>query len=127
MIPKEDKYLFNLNGHYEFSPKAELFWESKYVHHEIEFGGGGHNFTDLLYGAPDNPFLPDALKPYANNEGHEAIGPGGLYISRDSDDWGPNISTNERNTYRVVAGVRGTFDRPALDYEFSAKDRKSVV
>lgn len=120
VIPKEDKYLFNLNGHYEFSPKAELFWESKYVHHEIEFGGGGHNFTDLLYGAPDNPFLPDALKPYANNEGHEAIGPGGLYISRDSDDWGPNISTNERNTYRVVAGVRGTFDRPALDYEFSA-------
>ncbi|MFO7285353.1 MAG: TonB-dependent receptor [Gammaproteobacteria bacterium] len=120
VLPKEEKYAVNFNGRYEFSPKAELFWESKYVYHEVEFGGGGHNFTDLLYGAPDNPFLPEALKPYADNEGHPVVGPGGLYISRDSDDWGPNISTNERTTYRLVTGARGSFDKPALDYEISA-------
>lgn len=120
VIPKEKRYAINFNGRYEFAPTLEAFFESKYVYQEVTFGGAGHNFTDLLYGAPDNPFLPEALAPYADNDGVGFVGPGGLYVSRDSDDWGPNESTNERETYRIVGGLRGSFDSVNMDYEVSA-------
>ena len=120
VTPDEKKWSININGRYEFAPEMEAFFESKYVYQEIDFGGTGHNFTDLLYGAPDNPFLPEALADLANNDGIGFIGPGGLYVSRDSDDWGPNVSTNERETYRFVAGLRGDFDDLGLSYEVSA-------
>ena len=117
--PDETKWSINVNGRYAFNDAVEAFFESKAIYQEIDFGGDGHNFTDLLYGAPDNPFLPKALAPLAENEGAEAVGPGGLYISRDADDWGPNISTNQRTTYRFVGGLRGTLARLGLDYEAS--------
>lgn len=137
-IPEDEKYAVNLNASYDFSRGLELFAESKYVYHEVQFGGDAHMATDLLYGAPDNPFLPDALQAAAQNDGVGFVGPGGLYISRDSDDWGDNVSTNERQTFRVVAGARGTFDllETTMDYELSANygrferdliDREEVI
>ncbi len=120
VTPDEVKWSVNVNGRFEFSPAAEAFFETKYVYQEVDFDGGGHNFTDLLYGAPDNPFLPAALAPFANNNGVGFIGPGGLYISRDSDDWGPNVSTNERETMRFVAGLRGDLENLGASYEVSA-------
>ncbi|MEM1230113.1 MAG: TonB-dependent receptor [Pseudomonadota bacterium] len=119
VVPDEKKWSIDFNGRYEFAPQLEAFFETKYVYQEVDFGAAGHNFTDLLYGAPDNPFLPEALRPLANNDGVGFIGPGGLYISRDSDDWGPNVSTNERTTYRIVAGLRGEFESAGLSYEIS--------
>lgn len=124
VLPKFERYALNFNGHYEFTPQLDAFWETKYVYHEVDFGGGGFNFTDLLYGAPDNPFLPEALAPFANNGGVGFVGPGGLYMSRDSDDWGDNTSTSERTTYRVVAGIRGDFDDVGINYEVSANHGK---
>ncbi len=119
-IPSDEKYALNLNANYELTDDMEAFVETKYVYHEVEFGGTGHNFTDLLLGAPDNPFLPDALRPLANNNGVSFVGDGGLRISRDSDDWGPNEDTNERTTTRFVAGLRGTIPSLDFDYEISA-------
>jgi len=120
VIPESEKYAINLNARYELTDSMEVFVESKYVYDEVEFGGGGHQATDYLYGAPDNPFLPAALAPFANNNGVSFVGPGGLYTSRDSDDWGKGLSLNERTTYRVVAGLKGSLDSLGLDYEFSA-------
>ncbi|MGQ9425431.1 TonB-dependent receptor domain-containing protein [Gilvimarinus sp. F26214L] len=127
IIPKSEKYSANLNARYDITPSAEIFVESKYVYEEVEFGGGSHHATDWLYGAPDNPYLPAELQPYAGS---------GLYISRDSDDWGDNLSTNERHTYRLVTGLRGAFDEIGLDYEVAANygrfdrkltDREAVI
>ena len=120
VIPEDSKFAVNLNGRYELNSNMELFAETKYVYHEVTFGGGGNQATDLLYGAPDNPFLPAQLASFATNPGVSFVGPGGLYISRDSDDWGKNESINERHTYRVVTGLRGTLDSLDLDYEVSA-------
>lgn len=119
-IPEDERYSINLNANYELTENLQAFVETKYVYQEVEFGGGGHNFTDLLQGAPDNPFLPTALQPLANNNGVGFVGAGGLRISRDSDDWGSNISTNERTTTRFVAGLRGTIPSLDFDYEVSA-------
>lgn len=119
-IPEEEKYAININGNYDLTEDIQAFVETKYVYHEVEFGGGGHNFTDMLLGAPDNPYLPAALLPLANNNGVGFVGDGGLRVSRDSDDWGPNISTNERTTTRFVAGLRGTIPSVDFEYEISA-------
>ena len=98
-----------------------------------------HNFTDLLYGAPDNPYLPAAFSDYLDNGGVSWIyGEGGLMISRDSDDWGDNLSTNSRSTLRGVFGVTGnigenfiydvsanfgTFERKMIDRDAMIADR----
>ncbi|MEY3042116.1 MAG: hypothetical protein RLZZ174_1198 [Pseudomonadota bacterium] len=121
VLPQYERYSINVNGHYTFDPRAEVFWETKYVYGEWESDGGGFNFTDLLYGAPDNPFLPEALRPFIDEaNGVGFVGPGGLYMSRDSDDWGDNTTTTERETYRLVGGLRGAFEETGLDYEISA-------
>tara|TARA_R100000306_G_scaffold25596_2_gene28788 strand:- start:52043 stop:55468 length:3426 start_codon:yes stop_codon:yes gene_type:complete len=120
VIPEDTKWAVNLNANYDLTPTTTAFVETKYVRHDVTFGGGGNQATDLLYGAPDNPFLPAQLAPFATNPGVGFVGPGGLYISRDSDDWGHNESYNERTTYRLVTGLRGSFDDLGLDYEVSA-------
>jgi iron complex outermembrane recepter protein len=136
VIPEDTSYAINLNGSYELTEAIEGFFETKYVYQEIDFNGEGHNFTDLLYGAPDNPYLPEALLPYADNDGVGFVGPGGLYISRDSDDWGDNTSTNERTTYRAVVGLRGDLEDLAMRWELSGnygrferelKDREQMI
>jgi hypothetical protein len=66
-IPRKEQYSIDINGHYDISDKMTAFWETKYVNVVSEVQEGAHNFTDLLYGAPDNPFLPAQLAPFANN------------------------------------------------------------
>lgn len=120
IIPRENKASINLNATYDLTPSHTLFAETKYVRHEVAFGGGGHQFFDLLYGAPDNPFLPAELAAFANNDGVDFVGPGGLYLTRDPDDWGPNVAKNERDTMRFVAGLRGDIGDTGFTYELSA-------
>ena len=120
ILPKYERYSVNVNGKFELTPEAEIFWETKYVYGEWDSGDGGFNFTDLLYGSPENPFLPQELASLVDvNDGIGFVGPGGLYMSRDSDDWGDNTTTTERETYRIVGGLRGSFDDLGIDYEIS--------
>ena len=60
-----------------------------------------------------------SLADLADNEGlgFADIG-GGLHISRDSMDWGPNVTTNKKETFRVVYGFRGDLT-DAISYEAS--------
>lgn len=119
-IPEKNQESFNLVGHFDVTDTASIFWEGKYVYQRIEMMMGGHNFTDLLHGLPDNPYLPTELAALANNSGAGFAGiDGGLHISRDSADWGPNVSTNTRRTARVVFGVEGELSEN-FSYELSA-------
>jgi outer membrane receptor protein involved in Fe transport len=65
----------------------------------------------LLYGAPDNPFLPAELQALA-------VATDGLYNTRDMIDLGPNIDTTERRTIRLVAGAEGELGN-GWSYEIS--------
>ena len=44
---------------------------------------------------------------------------GGLHISRDSDDWGDNLSSNSRSTLRGVFGLEGEIGEN-FSYDISA-------
>jgi len=119
-IPRKEQYSIDVNGHYQVTDTMTAFWETKYVNVVSEVQEGAHNFTDLLYGAPDNPYLPAQLAPFANNAGVGFLGgpaAGGLRMSRDSDDWGDNLTTSEREVFRIVTGLEGSIGD--LEYEVS--------
>jgi outer membrane receptor protein involved in Fe transport len=100
LIPREDRAAINVTGRFDLGSRVTLFGEAKYVSSEADRGGPLNTFWDLLYGAPDNPFLPAALQSLA-------VATDGLYITRDLIDMGPNVDTTERRTLRLVAGAEG--------------------
>ena len=119
-IPERESRSIDVNGYVDVTEATSVFFEAKYIYQEIEAFQQYHNFTDLLYGAPDNPFLPTELAALANNGGLGFAGiDGGLHISRDSADWGDNLTTNKRETIRFVIGVEGDFG-DSMSYELSA-------
>ncbi len=112
LVPQQRRYSANILGDFEFSPAFEIFGEGKYVRTDTDSQPGAPNsFYDLLFIAPDNPFIPDALQQSADDGG-------GLRVSRDFFDV-PNISQSERDTYRGVVGARGALSR-GLSYEVYA-------
>ena len=119
-VPERTSASIDVNGYVDFAEAQSFFFETKYVAQKIEAFQQYHNFTDLLYGAPDNPFLPTELASYASNPGLGFAGiDGGLHISRDSDDWGDNLTTNDRETMRIVVGFEGAIT-DSISYEVSA-------
>jgi iron complex outermembrane recepter protein len=100
LIPETERYDANLLARFEFSPAAEVFTELKYVRtNTFSQPGAPNSFYDQLYIAPDNPFIPAALRADSDDAG-------GLIISRDFYDL-PNVQRAERDTYRAVLGLRG--------------------
>jgi outer membrane receptor protein involved in Fe transport len=111
LIPKQRRYNANLLGSFEFSPAFEVFAEAKYVRTETRSQPSAPNsFYDFLFIAPDNPYIPAALRP-------TALEAGGLRVARDFFDV-PNISNSDRDTYRAVVGARGELSEN-LRYEVS--------
>lgn len=110
LTPQSERYYLNLIGKYEFSPAFELFWDAKYVRTSTRSRNNYNTFYDSLFIAPDNPFIPAVLQADADEAG-------GLRVSRDFLDLGPNIQTADRDTYRIVAGLRGEI-APTVRYDF---------
>lgn len=112
LVPREERVAVNVNGHYDLTARTRLFGELKLVTSDAWRGGPLNTFYDLLYGAPDNPFLPVELRELA-------VAADGLYITRDPIDLGPNIDSTERTTTRVVLGLEGELGN-GWGYEVSA-------
>lgn len=100
LTPEIRKYIGGINTQYEFSPAFIAFFEGKYVYQETRSGGPLNTFYDLLTVAPDNPFIPAVLQGVADDQG-------GLFVTRDPTDLGPNITTNKAQTFRLVGGLKG--------------------
>jgi len=101
IVPPDDKIILNVLGSYDFTPDTRLFGEFKWVTQETETGGLPNSFWDLLFGAADNPFLPDFILPVAQATGGVAITVDPLHFDQ--------FFTTERDTIRGVAGIEGTF------------------
>jgi iron complex outermembrane receptor protein len=100
LLPGSERFYVNLKGQFEISPAFELFWDGKYVRTETINRNNYNTFYDALLIFPDNPWIPSALQDVANERG-------GLRVSRDFLDLGPGIAKRERDTWRIVGGVRG--------------------
>ncbi|MBA3880861.1 MAG: TonB-dependent receptor [Sphingobium sp.] len=109
LTPGSERFYGNFRARFEFSPAAEVFIDAKYTRNNTVSRNNYNTFYDSLLILPDNPFIPAVLQGEANAAG-------GLRISRDFLDLGPNIQTANRDTYRIVAGVRGEIT-PHLRYD----------
>ena len=109
LIPGSERFYGNIRARFEISPAAEIFVDAKYTRNNTISRNNYNTFYDSLLITPDNPFIPTVLQAEANAAG-------GLRVSRDFLDLGPNIQTANRDTYRIVAGVRGDIT-PHLKYE----------
>lgn len=128
LVPDETKVSINVTGHYDITDTMTVFGEAKYVRQDVEWGGPLNTFYDLLTVSPENPFIPAQLQQVAQDNG-------GLFITRDPTDLGPNISKNNRDTYRFVLGLEGEFAN-GWNYETSVNighferrfdDRNAVI
>jgi len=102
LIPGSERYYLNLRGRHAFTDTLQGFADIKYVRNKTVSRSSYLGFFDLLYIAPDNPFIPSVLQPDANSAG-------GLLVTRDFTDLTPGIAEADRETTRVVAGLRGEF------------------
>jgi iron complex outermembrane recepter protein len=109
LVPESERIYTQLRARFEFSPAAELFVDAKYARNNTLSRNNYNTFYDSLLIFADNPFIPPVLQADANDAG-------GLRVSRDFLDLGPGISTAKRETYRIVAGLRGDI-APTLSYE----------
>ncbi len=100
LIPEIQRFGFNLLTDYELGRGIKAVFEGKYYRQRTTFGTNQNSFYDLLTIAPDNPFIPAPLRPIAQAAG-------GLYVTRDPTDLGPNIDTNISETFRFVGGLEG--------------------
>lgn len=112
LIPKSERYSINLLSDFDISDSLNVYFEGKYFRQETTFGTNQNSFYDLLTIAPDNPFIPDVLRPISDASG-------GLFITRDPTDLGPNIDTNISETFRFVGGIKGQLS-DEIDFDISA-------
>lgn len=112
LVPSSERIYTELRANYEFSPAAEVFIDAKYARNTALTRNNYNTFYDSLLIFSDNPFIPAALQADANEAG-------GLRVSRDFLDLGPNTSRAVRQTYRIVGGLRGELS-PSLNYEITA-------
>lgn len=112
LIPGSERFYGDFRANFELSPAAEFFVDAKYARTNTTTRNNYNTFYDSLLITPDNPFIPAALQAEANDAG-------GLRVSRDFLDLGPNIQTAKRDTYRIVGGVRGEVTSN-LNYELVA-------
>jgi outer membrane receptor protein involved in Fe transport len=100
LIPGSERVYGNLRSTYKLTDSIEAFIDAKFTRNVSTSRNSYNTFYDTLFIAPDNPFIPAVLQAEANAAG-------GLRISRDFTDLGPNILKGERETWRVVGGFRG--------------------
>lgn len=122
LIPQTDRFGINVLTDYDISDGLNVFFEGKYFRQQTTFGTNQNSFYDLLTIAPENPFIPAVLQPIATNAG-------GLFVTRDPTDLGPNIDSNIAETWRFVGGVQGEVT-DEITFELSANwgryDLKSI-
>lgn len=111
LVPSSERIYTELRANYEFSPAAEVFIDAKYARNVAGTRNNYNTFYDSLLIFPDNPFIPGVLQADADEAG-------GLRVSRDFLDLGPNTSRAVRQTYRIVGGLRGELS-PSLSYEIT--------
>lgn len=112
-IPVE-RYLVNSLGHFDFSDKVSFFYEGAYAKVKSRTSVEAQAFDNSDARLPDgttlggisiaNPFVPAALVDVANSEGVAE-----LTFSKRFSGVFDRSNRNDREFYRVVAGLRGTF------------------
>ncbi len=116
MMAGVERYTANLLFHYDFSDSLSYFAEAKYVHVWANQEGQPSflNSGPQSVGAPalrcDNGFLSAAALASLQSYGLCATPASTFNLARFNIDFGGRGEIHKRDTYRIVTGVRGTFN-----------------
>ncbi|MYH47005.1 MAG: TonB-dependent receptor [Gammaproteobacteria bacterium] len=102
IVLPDEKISLNLFTHYDLTDTDTAFLELKYVTQETDAETRPSSFWDLLWGAPDNPFLPEFIRPVAEQTGGVGLTVDPLHFD--------SSSVTSRDTWRIVAGLEGEFE-----------------
>lgn len=137
LSPALDRYSFNMIGHYTFSDVFEPFFEAKYVRTNSLGNASGPFFTGAT-GSPrevfftENPFLTNQARQIISDYYGVATTENTPFtMLRNVVELGNREEKAKRETYRIVGGVRGTFNDD-WKYEVSAnygrfKERTKIL
>jgi outer membrane receptor protein involved in Fe transport len=115
--PKLDRYSINMLAHFTVSEAFEPFIEAKYVRTDSLSNASGPFFisgstTGDIRETPrlDNPFLGAQARAFLQDYYGTTSGAQRFFIQENVLDLGNREEEARRETYRLVAGVRGTFN-----------------
>jgi len=121
--PRQNRYSVNLLGHYEISDALVPFMEAKFVRVDTTGSTSGPAFfqgstldANLERPRLDNPFLSDQARALitsqllAANPNAVITGATRFQLKRNLLDLGVRNEASRRDTFRVVGGLRGTFN-----------------
>lgn len=127
LLPPDEKIGVNLLSSYDINNDITLKGELKFVRQRTENTAQPTSFWDLLLGAPDNPFLPEFIRPVAQQTG-------GVSITIDPIGIGEGLTIETRETFRGVLSLEGmlkngfSWDVSAVYGQFSREtDAKNRV
>ena len=138
ILPKQERYNFNLNGSFEITESLNFFVESKYAYSNNIDDLAGVDFNDAIPIQYDNPYIPPALQAQVG----ELIAAGVIPASNPNDGsfWGFGSSRDsnddivltgndvDRETIRIVAGIEGELDiGGGIEYELSYNYGETTV
>lgn len=108
--PETKRDIISAVTHFDVSDALTLYAEGKYVRTR-SYSEAQPTWDYYLYIPADNPFIPDAIRPY--------MFPGfGALVSRDNFDFGRRGEDIKRETLRGVLGAKGEI-APNLSYDVS--------
>ncbi len=110
-MPESDVHAINLNSRYDLTDNATAFSEIKFVKTDT-VNPRSPSFTSVLELSMENPFIPDSF-----NTALTGIQDPVVNLARDDLELRP-FNDITRDTYRVVAGIRGDMT-DWLNYEVS--------
>ena len=114
LTPDLENIVGNILLSYDIAENIEWYFEGKIADSTAFSGGPLNTFYDLLTVAPDNPFIPATLQPFAGlGSPTEAF-----FVTRDPTDLGPNIDEQQRRVYRLVSGISAEGDN-GFQYDLS--------
>lgn len=139
LLTKNERYGINLVGHYEFTPAVVAFIEAKYFRSDTLSTGAGPAFiqgsTLGVFGGDarerprlDNPFLSEQARSLITQQLSEVAtlngtaqptGASRFNLRNNLVDLGLRQERAERDTFRIVGGLRGDLS-DHLRYEVSA-------
>ena len=106
-LAARQKIAINVNARYDLTDSVRAFAELKWVDQSTDTGGFSNSFWDLLYGAADNPYLPEFIADVAAGYG------GGVALTVDPIYFGAERRT-DRETVRAVFGIEGRLRQHGL-------------
>ncbi|HEX8239219.1 MAG TPA: TonB-dependent receptor [Allosphingosinicella sp.] len=116
--PRLDRYSVNLIGHFTVSDAFEPFVEAKYVRTDSLSNASGPFFISgsTLGGDVrerprlDNPYLGPQARAFLQDYYGTTAGGQRFFMGENVLDLGSREEEARRETYRIVGGVRGTFN-----------------